>query len=152
MDQPRVAIVIGSKSDADVMAECSAVLKGLGISCETQVLSAHRSPDRLREFVLEAPARGVEVFVAAAGMAAALPGVIAAHTTLPVIGVPIAKAGMSGLDALLSISQMPPGVPVACMALNGARNAGLFAAAILALQDKAVASALDRYRREQSSA
>jgi len=152
MDQPRVAIVIGSKSDADVMAECSAVLKELGISCETRVLSAHRSPDRLREFVLEAPSRGVEVFVAAAGMAAALPGVIAAHTTLPVIGVPIVKAGMSGLDALLSISQMPPGVPVACMALNGARNAGLFAAAILALQDKAVASALDRYRREQSSA
>lgn len=152
MDQPRVAIVIGSKSDADVMVECSAVLKELGVSCETRVLSAHRSPDRLREFVLEAPSRGVEVFVAAAGMAAALPGVIAAHTTLPVIGVPIAKAGMSGLDALLSISQMPPGVPVACMALNGARNAGLFAAAILALQDKAVASALDRYRHEQASA
>ncbi len=117
-------------------------------------MSAHRSPDKVRMFAADAEANGFEVIVAAAGMAAHLPGVIASLTALPVIGVPIASGdhGMAGLDALLSITQMPPGVPVAAVAINGAKNAGLLAAAILALKHAAVRESLLRFRREQSSA
>jgi 5-(carboxyamino)imidazole ribonucleotide mutase len=146
---PPVAIILGSKSDAKAMEECIQTLERLGIEYETQVISAHRSPEKAREFALAAGERGIEVIIAAAGMAAALPGVLASYApAVPVIGVPIASGGMSGLDSLLSIAQMPPGVPVACMAVNGARNAALFAAQILALRDQDVRQALKNYRRE----
>ena len=148
---PPIAVVLGSKSDAAAMADCLRTLETLGIPYETQVISAHRSPEKARQFALAARERGVEVIIAAAGMAAALPGVLASYApTIPVIGVPIAAGSMSGLDSLLAIAQMPPGVPVACMAVNGARNAALFAAQILALRDEDVRQALENYRRELS--
>ena len=151
---PRVAILTGSKSDLPILEPCVQILEQLGIDHELHVMSAHRSPDKVRAFATDAEANGFEVIVAAAGMAAHLPGVIASLTTLPVIGVPIASGdhGMAGLDALLSITQMPPGVPVAAVAINGAKNAGLLAAAILALKHAAVRESLLRFRREQSSA
>jgi 5-(carboxyamino)imidazole ribonucleotide mutase len=148
---PLVAIVLGSKSDAAVMEECARTLDRLGIQHETQLISAHRAPEKARQFAMEAHQRGVQVIIAAAGMAAALPGVLASYApTVPVVGVPLAAGAMGGLDALLSIAQMPPGVPVGCMAVNGARNAALFAAQILALRDDAVRKALEDYRRELS--
>jgi len=146
-----VAVVLGSKSDAAAMEDCLRTLEALGIPYESQVISAHRSPEKAREFALSAHERGIEVIIAAAGMAAALPGVLASYApTIPVIGVPIASRSMSGLDSLLSIAQMPPGVPVACMAVNGARNAALFAAQIIALRDEDVRRALEKYRRDLS--
>ena len=143
---PRVAVILGSQSDADIMEPCLQTLTDLGIEHELQVMSAHRSPERVREFAAAAADRGFEAIIAAAGMAAHLPGVVASQTSLPVIGVPIGKPGMSGLDALLSIAQMPPGVPVACMAVNGAKNAALYAAAIIALKHEGVRQALQDYR------
>ncbi|MCH7836723.1 MAG: 5-(carboxyamino)imidazole ribonucleotide mutase [Chloroflexi bacterium] len=131
---PRVAIITGSQSDIPVLEPCLQTLTDLGIEHELQVMSAHRTPDKVQRFAAAAADQGFEVIIAAAGMAAHLPGVVAAWTPLPVIGVPVGKPGMSGLDALLSIVQMPPGVPVACMAVNGAKNAALYAAAILALK------------------
>ncbi|MGQ9572537.1 MAG: 5-(carboxyamino)imidazole ribonucleotide mutase [Dehalococcoidia bacterium] len=146
---PPVAVILGSKSDAAVMEDCLTALERLGIPYESQVISAHRTPEKARQFALAARERGIEVIIAAAGMAAALPGVLAAYSpTIPVIGVPIASGSMGGLDSLLSIAQMPPGVPVACMAVNGARNAALFAAQIIALGNKDVRQALEDYRRE----
>jgi len=148
---PLVAIVLGSKSDAAIMEECARTLDRLGIQHETQLISAHRSPEKAREFALQAHERGIQVIIAAAGMAAALPGVLASYAaTTPVIGVPLAAGAMGGLDALLSIAQMPPGVPVACMAVNGARNAALIAAQIVALSDDGVRKALEDYRHELS--
>jgi 5-(carboxyamino)imidazole ribonucleotide mutase len=137
-----------------VLEPCVQILGDLGIQSELHVMSAHRSPERLRDFVFQAESNGFEVIVAAAGLAAHLPGVVASLTTLPVIGVPIASGdhGVAGLDALLSIVQMPPGVPVACVAINGAKNAGLLAATILALKHDAVKQALRKFRQEQSSA
>ena len=149
---PRVAVLTGSKSDVPVMEPCLQALTDLGIEHELHVMSAHRTPEKVQQFAAAAADQGFEVIIAAAGMAAHLPGVVAAWTTLPVIGVPVGKPGMSGLDALLSIAQMPPGVPVACMAVNGARNAALYAAAILALKYPDVRQALERFRREQSQA
>jgi 5-(carboxyamino)imidazole ribonucleotide mutase len=151
---PLVAILTGSKSDLPILEPCVQILQQLGIDHEMHVMSAHRSPDKVRAFATDAEANGFEVIVAAAGMAAHLPGVIASLTALPVIGVPIASGdhGMAGLDALLSITQMPPGVPVAAVAINGAKNAGLLAAAILALKHAAVRESLLRFRLEQSSA
>lgn len=151
---PLVAILTGSKSDVPVLEPCVQILGDLGIQSELHVMSAHRSPERLRDFVFQAESNGFEVIVAAAGLAAHLPGVVASLTTLPVIGVPIASGdhGVAGLDALLSIVQMPPGVPVACVAINGAKNAGLLAATILALKHDAVKQALRKFRQEQSSA
>jgi len=146
-----VAVILGSKSDAAVMEECLSTLERLGIPYQSHVISAHRSPEKARQFALAAQERGVEVIIAAAGMAAALPGVLASYApTIPIIGVPIASRSMSGLDSLLSIAQMPPGVPVACMAVNGARNAALFAAQILALRNQDVRQALENYRQELS--
>ncbi len=146
-----VAVVLGSKSDAVAMEDCLRTLDALGIPDESQVISAHRSPEKARQFALDTRERGVEVIIAAAGMAAALPGVLASYApTIPVIGVPIASGSMSGLDSLLAIAQMPPGVPVACMAVNGARNAALFAAQIIALRDEDVRQALENYRRDLS--
>jgi 5-(carboxyamino)imidazole ribonucleotide mutase len=151
---PRVAILTGSKSDLPVLDACVDVLKALGIDHEVHVMSAHRAPGKVQQFAASAADNGFEVIIAAAGMAAHLPGVIAAWTPLPVIGVPVSQGGgsaVSGLDSLLSIVQMPPGIPVACMAINGAKNAGLFAAAILSLKHDTVRQALLRFREEQSS-
>jgi len=151
---PRVAVLTGSKSDLPLLEPCVQTLTELGIEHELYIMSAHRSPARVQQFAASAADSGFEVIIAAAGMAAHLPGVVASLTTLPVIGVPIASGShaTSGLDALLSIAQMPPGVPVACVAINGAKNAALLAAAILALKHPTVREALERLRREQASA
>jgi 5-(carboxyamino)imidazole ribonucleotide mutase len=151
---PLVAILTGSKSDVPILEPCLQTLTDLGIEHELHVMSAHRSPGRVQQCAAAAADRGFEVIIAAAGMAAHLPGVVAAYTRLPVIGVPIASGAtsVSGLDALLSIAQMPPGVPVACMAVNGAKNAALYAASILALQHDDVRDALEDFRRKQAEA
>jgi 5-(carboxyamino)imidazole ribonucleotide mutase len=152
---PKVGIVTGSKSDVATLEPCHELLGELGIDSEIQVMSAHRAPERVTEFAKGAEGQGIEVIIAAAGMAAHLPGVVAAQTRLPVIGVPIAQSGgsgVSGLDSLLSIVQMPPGIPVACMAVNGAKNAALYAAAILALKHDGVRAALEEFRERQSQA
>ena len=146
-ETPRVAIVMGSRSDADKVKPAGEVLARLGLDFLQDSISAHRQPEKLRRFVLEAPERGVEVFIAAAGKAAALPGVIASLTILPVIGLPISTPDLGGLDSLLSMVQMPRGVPVATVAVDGAENAGLLAAAILALKYPGVAEKLQQYRR-----
>ncbi len=150
MSRPRVAVLTGSQSDVPLLEPCLQTLAELGIEHELHVMSAHRTPARVQEFASTAAERGFEVIIAAAGMAAHLPGVVATWTSLPVIGVPVGKPGMSGLDALLSIAQMPPGVPVACMAVNGAKNAALFAAAVLALKHEGVREALETYREKQA--
>jgi phosphoribosylaminoimidazole carboxylase PurE protein len=146
-----VSIVMGSDSDAEVMKETSGILARFGIPHELRVASAHRSPKFLEKCVRDAEKRGTSVFVAGAGAAAALPGAIAALTTRPVLGVPIASSDLKGLDALLSIAQMPAGVPVGAMAIGkaGARNAGMLAVQILALADSALARALEKNRAEQ---
>jgi phosphoribosylamine---glycine ligase len=143
-----VLILMGSDSDAPVMSAAVEVLKELGLTCEMTVASAHRSPKRVLRLVEEAPGRGVRVFIVGAGAAAHLAGVVAAHTTLSVIGVPIDSSALKGLDALLSTVQMPPGVPVATVAIGkpGATNAGVLAAQILALSDTALAGRLRDYK------
>jgi 5-(carboxyamino)imidazole ribonucleotide mutase len=148
----RVGIVLGSRSDLPYADEAVAVLGDLGIDHEVRILSAHRTPDALATYISDAPARGVRVLVGMAGHAAALPGAIAAQTTLPVIGVPLPTSDLEGQDALLSIVQMPPGIAVGTMAIGkpGARNAAWFAAAILALDDPDVAAALGAGRRRMS--
>lgn len=130
---PLVGVLMGSQSDMNVMREAVAELKDRGIAYEINVLSAHRDPEQVREYAHNARMRGLKVLIAGAGMAAALPGMVASHTDLPVIGVPIRaeNAVSGGLDALLSIAQAPPGVPVACVAVNGGRNAAILAARIL---------------------
>lgn len=130
-DRPLVGVLMGSQSDAEVMDLAVEELKTRGISCEVSVLSAHRDPEAVREYALSAESRGLKVLIAGAGKAAALPGVVAAMTELPVIGVPIRTSDLGGLDSLLSMVQMPPGVPVATVAINGARNAAILAAKIL---------------------
>ena len=146
---PVVGIVIGSDSDFDTMLQTVEVLDTLGIGSEMVVASAHRTPHRTEEWASGAAARGLRVLIAAAGGAAALPGVVAAFSSLPVIGVPIAATPLNGMDALLSIVQMPKGVPVATVAIGpwGAANAGLLAAQILALGDAALAERLAVYRK-----
>lgn len=145
--KPLVAILMGSKSDAEVMAEAEKMLGEFGVASEVNVISAHRTPDRVRSYVRAAPGRGIKVFIAGAGKAAHLAGAVAAQTTLPVIGVPL-DAGLGGLDSLLSTVQMPRGVPVATVAVGrtGAANAALLAVEILALLDAKLAAALVRYR------
>ena len=132
-DGPIVGIVMGSESDRAVMEKASAELESRGIAFEIQVMSAHRSPDLVATYAKEARSRGLRIIIAGAGLSAALPGVVAAHTELPVIGVPLAaKTGVgNGLDALLSVAQMPPGVPVACVGVDNARNAAVLAARLL---------------------
>jgi 5-(carboxyamino)imidazole ribonucleotide mutase len=132
-NSPLVGIVMGSESDRATMEKAGTELDGRGISFEIQVMSAHRSPDLVATYAKEARSRGLRVIIAGAGLSAALPGVVAAHTDLPVVGVPLAaKTGvMNGLDALLSVAQMPPGVPVACVGVDNARNAAVLAARIL---------------------
>ena len=149
---PLVAILMGSRSDEEAMSGCGETLERLGIPYEQHVMSAHRTPDAVRDYSVGARDAGIEVIVAGAGGAAALPGVIAAYTPLPVIGVPLASSALGGVDALHAIVQMPPGVPVATMAVGswGARNAAVYAARILALSHPDVAAALDAYREEQA--
>jgi 5-(carboxyamino)imidazole ribonucleotide mutase len=137
---------MGSSSDAEVMADASAILERFGIAYETHVVSAHRTPEAMVEYGRGARARGLKVLIAGAGGAAHLPGMLAAVTTLPVIGVPVALARLDGMDSLLSIVQMPRGVPVATVAINGATNAGLLAARILSVGNDALANALEAYR------
>jgi phosphoribosylamine---glycine ligase len=145
-----VLILMGSDSDAPVMQAAVDVLRELGVSCEMTVASAHRSPDRVMRLVREAPDRGVKAFIIGAGAAAHLAGVVAAHTTMPVIGVPIDSSALKGLDALLSTVQMPPGVPVATVSIGnpGATNAGVLAAQILAVGDSRLREKLEGYKKK----
>jgi len=147
---PDVLILIGSDSDAPVMRGAVDALDEFGISCEMTVASAHRSPDRVMRLVREAPGRGVKVFIVGAGAAAHLAGVVAAHSILPVIGVPIDSSALKGMDALLSTVQMPPGVPVATVSIGtpGATNAGVLAAQILAVGDPAMAKKVVDYKQK----
>jgi len=147
-NKPLVGIVMGSVSDSDIMDECVKTLKEMDINFEITVTSAHRSPDKTRDYAMNASHRGIEVFIAGAGWAAHLAGVLASYTTLPVIGVPIDSSPLRGIDSLLSTAQMPPGVPVATMAIGkgGARNAAVFAAQILALKYSDIATRLYQYK------
>ena len=140
---PLVGILVGSKSDLPVMEKCTKRLEDLGVDYELEVLSAHRTPDAVAEYVATAPGRGIKVFVCAAGMAAHLAGAVAARTNLPVIGIPVAAGTLGGFDALLATVQMPSGVPVATVAVNGAANAAVLAAQILALSDPELAERLE---------
>jgi 5-(carboxyamino)imidazole ribonucleotide mutase len=140
---PSVGILVGSKSDLPIMEKCTKRLEDLGVDHELEVLSAHRTPDAVAEYVASAPGRGIKVFICAAGMAAHLAGAVAARTNLPVIGIPIAAGTLGGFDALLATVQMPSGVPVATVAVNGAANAAVLAAQILALSDPELAVRLE---------
>ncbi len=143
---------MGSKSDWEIMSNVSATLDKFGIESENRVISAHRAPNLLTEYCESARDRGIKVIVAGAGLAAALPGCVAAHTSLPVLGVPMESRALGGMDALLSIVQMPPGVPVGSLAIGkpGAINAGILAASILALGDEKIRVALDDFRADQT--
>lgn len=143
---PLVSIIMGSTSDLPVMEKAAKFLDELQVPFEMNALSAHRTPAEVEAFAREAKGRGLKVIIAAAGMAAALPGVIAANTTLPVIGVPI-KGMLDGLDALLSIVQMPPGIPVATVGVNGAQNAAVLACEMLALTDEVIAQRMNTYKK-----
>ena len=143
--KPVVSIIMGSTSDLPVMEKAAAFLDSIQIPFEMNALSAHRTPAAVEEFAKNAASRGIKVIIAAAGMAAALPGVIAANTNVPVIGVPI-KGMLDGLDAMLSIIQMPPGIPVATVGVNGAQNAAILAAQILAVSDKELAARLAAHK------
>jgi 5-(carboxyamino)imidazole ribonucleotide mutase len=140
---PSVGILVGSKSDLPVMEKCTKRLEDLGVDHELEVLSAHRTPDAVAQYVASAPERGIKVFICAAGMAAHLAGAVAARTNLPVIGIPVAAGTLGGFDALLATVQMPSGVPVATVAVNGAANAAVLAAQILALSDPELAVRLE---------
>lgn len=142
---------MGSVSDYEVMADAVAMLEQLGIDFEKRVVSAHRTPDLLYEYAKTARERGLGVIIAGAGGAAHLPGMVAAMTTLPVVGVPVRSRALTGLDSLLSIVQMPAGVPVATTAINGAKNAALIAASILSLQDRELAARLEAFRARQTA-
>jgi 5-(carboxyamino)imidazole ribonucleotide mutase len=140
---PEVGILVGSKSDLPVMEKCTKRLEDLGVDHELEVLSAHRNPGGVAEYVASAPERGIKVFICAAGMAAHLAGAVAARTNLPVIGIPVAAGTLGGFDALLATVQMPSGVPVATVAVNGAANAAVLAAQILAISDPELAERLE---------
>lgn len=144
--KPIVSIIMGSTSDMPVMEKAASLLNEMKIPFEINALSAHRTPEAVEEFAKNAKGRGIKVIIAAAGMAAALPGVIAANTTLPVIGVPIKGSVLDGVDALYSIAQMPPGIPVATVAINGAMNAAILAVQIIALSDEDVAKTMFAYK------
>ncbi len=145
-----IAVILGSDSDRNVFEKIARVLVEFDISYEQRIISAHRTPDALRDYVLEADSRGVKVFIAVAGMAAALPGVVASFTTKPVIGVPAAsESPVLGFDSVFSILQMPPGVPVAAVAVNGGKNAALLSIEILAISNKTLAERLIAFRRRQ---
>jgi len=154
MADARVGIIMGSKNDWDTMKAAEEALEKLGIASDVRVISAHRTPERLTRFLAEAEERGLEAIICGAGAAAHLAGVTAAHTTLPVLGVPIDSSALQGMDALLATVQMPGGIPVATFAIGkaGAKNAGLFAAAIIARKDPEVRKALVEFREAQSAA
>jgi len=147
-----VGIIMGSRSDWETMRHASETLEKLGVAFEVRVVSAHRTPDLLFEYAASAATRGLKIIIAGAGGAAHLPGMAAAKTRLPVLGVPVQSKALSGMDSLLSIAQMPAGIPVGCMAIGraGAVNAALLAAAMLANNDQAIAAALDDYRQQQT--
>ncbi|MBE17338.1 MAG: 5-(carboxyamino)imidazole ribonucleotide mutase [Nitrospinae bacterium] len=151
MDNILVGILMGSKSDAEVMLKGKEILDELEIGSEVRILSAHRTPKELHEYVEKAPKKGVKIFIAGAGMSAHLAGVVGASTNLPVIGVPINSSSLGGVDALLSTIQMPPGIPVATMGIGsaGARNAALFAARILALEDSKISERYNIFVEKQ---
>jgi len=154
MNQPQVAILMGSESDAEVMRETARILEEFGVGYDMRVLSAHRTPDETREYTIGAEERGIEVLIAGAGFAAHLAGALAAHSVLPVIGVPLDSSALSGVDALYSTVQMPGGIPVATMTIGkaGAKNAGLFAVQILSRKHPGLVAKLKDYRarmREQ---
>ena len=146
----KVSVIMGSASDWDVMAPACSTLEEFGIPYEKKVLSAHRNPGPLADYVKAAKGNGIDIIIAGAGGAAHLPGVIAALTTIPVIGVPVKSKALNGLDSLLSIVQMPSGIPVATMAIDGAKNAALYAVSILALGDEGLAAKLQEVRKQQS--
>ena len=152
-EQPLVGVIMGSKSDWETMSHAAAILAEFGVPHETQVVSAHRTPQWMAEYASSAVSRGLEVIVAGAGGAAHLPGMVAAHTVLPVIGVPVQSAALNGLDSLLSIVQMPKGVPVATVAIgsSGAVNAGLLAVAILATSRPQLRAKLQQYRDKMTA-
>ncbi|OQW60628.1 MAG: 5-(carboxyamino)imidazole ribonucleotide mutase [Proteobacteria bacterium HN_bin10] len=154
MATPQVGLIMGSKSDWETMQAAADVLDALGVAYEAKVVSAHRTPQRLYDYATSAKARGLKVIVAGAGGAAHLPGMTASMTTLPVLGVPVKSRELKGVDSLLSIVQMPKGVPVGTLAIGeaGAANAGLMAAQILALSDEALAARVDAYRAAQTAA
>lgn len=149
-DSPLTGIIMGSQSDWDTMKEAAVLLDGLGISYESKIVSAHRTPDRLYEYAKTAEQRGLKVIIAGAGGAAHLPGMVASMTLLPVLGVPVQSKALNGLDSLLSIAQMPGGVPVGTLAIgeSGAKNAALLAASILGLSDRNVMDRLAEYRQK----
>jgi 5-(carboxyamino)imidazole ribonucleotide mutase len=151
--KPLVGILMGSPSDWEIMSHASATLDSLGIEHEVNAISAHRAPDALTEYCEQARDRGIKVLIAGAGLAAALPGVAAAKTALPVLGVPLPSPALGGMDALLSIVQMPPGIPVGTLAIgkSGAINSALLATAILALGDERIRKVLDEYRAKQTA-
>jgi len=154
MTSPSVGLIMGSQSDWPTLRAASGILDALGVSYEKRIVSAHRTPDRMNAYAKEAAGRGIKVIIAAAGGAAHLPGMTAAMTTLPVLGVPVESKALKGMDSLLSIVQMPGGVPVATFAIGeaGAKNAALHAAAILALSDAALAGRLATWRENQTRA
>ncbi len=147
-----VGIIMGSKSDWPTMEHAAKVLEEFGVEYEAEVVSAHRTPDKMMQYAESAKKRGLKIVIAGAGGAAHLPGMVAAKTSLPVLGVPVRSKALDGLDSLLSIAQMPAGIPVATFAVGeaGAKNAGLFAVAVLALQDKALAKKLELFRAAQT--
>ncbi|MDF2094586.1 5-(carboxyamino)imidazole ribonucleotide mutase [Aquibaculum arenosum] len=151
---PQVGIIMGSQSDWPTLSHAAAVLTELGVAHETRIVSAHRTPQRLYDYARTARERGLQVIIAGAGGAAHLPGMVASLTPLPVFGVPVESQALKGMDSLLSIVQMPGGVPVGTLAIGraGAKNAGLLAASVLALHDEALAKRLDAYRAAQSEA
>lgn len=154
MTHPLIGIVMGSQSDWATMTAAAEILDELGVAYETRIVSAHRTPDRLFDYAETATTRGLQVIIAGAGGAAHLPGMLAAKTRVPVLGVPVQSKTLSGLDSLLSIVQMPKGIPVGTLAIGtaGAANAGLLAAAILANSDNALAGRLDAWRQAQTDA
>ena len=147
---PLVGVIMGSASDEPVVQETVAALEQMEIDYEVRVMSAHRTPERVHEYAIQARERGIEVLIAAAGGSAALGGVLASWTTLPVIGIPLASSELNGMDSLLATAQMPPGIPVACMAVGswGARNAAYFAAEILGLRHEKIREAYEAYRQQ----
>ena len=149
---PEISIIMGSQSDWSVMIEASFLLEELGIAHETKIISAHRTPDRMAEFAKSASSNGIKVIIAGAGGAAHLPGMVAAYTHIPVLGVPVETKALNGMDSLLSIVQMPAGVPVATFAIGnaGAKNAALFAAEILSLEHKSIRDTIANWRLQQS--
>lgn len=145
--KPIVAIIMGSDSDLSVMSESAKILEEFNVPCEVTIVSAHRTPDRMIEYARSAEKKGIRVIIAGAGGSAHLPGMVASHTVIPVIGVPMKTKTLDGIDSLLSIVQMPPGIPVATVSINGAKNAGLLALKIIALSDIRIKKDLEVYAK-----